>query len=219
MEKDYVSTNKNREILNYFLLNKNERNYGIDLLRIFAMINIIVLHINKASNELKYNYYSPRFKSLWLSETMSFWGVNGFGMISGIVGYKKYRFSNLFFLWIQTFFYSITLSLYDYKVHNIDRKKLFLSFFPIYKRYHWYVNSYVCMYPFLPFINDGINNINRASFRNIIIILICFFSIYDIIVKIIFGNKNYNLFKFRLFTFMVDYIIYNWRIFRKIHSF
>jgi hypothetical protein len=31
---------------------ENKRNYGIDLLRIFSMINIIILHINLCSGQL-----------------------------------------------------------------------------------------------------------------------------------------------------------------------
>ena len=189
---DNITLNKNKT--KYFDdSNKNVRNYGIDLLRIFSTINIIVLHINKASKELNYNYYSPRFNSIWLSEVMAYWGVNGFGIISGIVGYKKHKFSNLIFIWFQTSFYSVTTSFYNY-LKNIKTKKqiLFLSFFPICRKYHWYVRAYACMYLFLPFINCGINDIDRVSIRNFIIILICFFSIYDIIVTIMINRNNYN---------------------------
>ena len=83
---------------------KNKRNYGIDLLRIFSMINIIILHINIGTHLFIVKNKNPKFKSVWLSEIMSYWAVDGFGIISGIVGYKKSKFSNLFYLWIQTFF-------------------------------------------------------------------------------------------------------------------
>jgi len=184
----------NNELKNKNKINKNIRNYGIDLLRIFAMINIIVLHINLASKELNYNYFSPRFQSIWLSETMAYWGVNGFGIISGIVGYKKYKFSNLIFIWFQTLFYSTTISFYNYIKFKTEEKKnsLFLSFFPIFSRSHWYVSAYFCMYPFLPIINYGINNINRDSLRNVVIILICFYSIYDMIVTFTIKKKDYH---------------------------
>jgi hypothetical protein len=158
------------------------------------MINIIVLHINLVSKELNYNYYSPRFQSIWLSETMAYWGVNGFGIISGIVGYKKHKFSNMIYIWIETFFYSTTISFYNYiKNKTIKRKQsLFISFLPIYIRYHWYVNAYICMYPFLPIINHGINNITRDLLRNVVIILVCFYSIYDMIVTIMIKKNDYH---------------------------
>ena len=186
--------NSNIELKAFNNRKENIRNYGIDLLRIFSMINIIVLHINLFSKELNYNFNSPRFQKIWLSETMAYWGVNGFGIISGIVGYKRYKFSNLIFIWIQTFFYSTTISLYNYVKYKteIRKKKLYYSFFPIFIRYHWYVNAYFCMYPFLPFINYGINNINKNSLRNVVIILFCFYSFYDMIITFIFEKKNYN---------------------------
>jgi hypothetical protein len=91
------------------------------------MINIIVLHINLVSKELNSNYYSPRFQSIWLSETMAYWGVNGFGIISGIVGHKRHKFSNLIFIWIETFFYSTTISFYNYiKYKTLERKEILL---------------------------------------------------------------------------------------------
>lgn len=84
-----------------------ERNYGIDLLKIMAMINVLILHINLYSKQINLNYESPKFTSIWLLEIMSFWAVDGFGIISGIIGYKKYKFSNLIFIWVEYFFYSV----------------------------------------------------------------------------------------------------------------
>ena len=167
------------------------------MLRILAMINIIVLHINLASKELNYNYFSPRFQSIWLSETMAYWGVNGFGIISGIVGFKKHKFSNLIFIWIETLFYSLTKQFYNYlKNKTKEQKKLLLvSFFPIYIRRHWYVSSYFCMYLFIPIINHGINNMSRDLLRNVVIILVGFYSIYDMIVTIIIKKKDFHYLK------------------------
>ena len=158
------------------------------------MINIIVLHINLFSKELNYNYYSPRFQSIWLSETMAYWGVNGFGIISGIVGHKRHKFSNMIFIWIETFFYSTTISFYNYiKYKTIkSKKRFFLSFVPIYMRSHWYASAYFCMYPFLPIINHGINNISRDLLRNVVIILVSIYSIYDMIVTIMIRKNDYH---------------------------
>ena len=87
------------------------------------MINIIILHINISSELLVEDDKYPKFKSIWLSEIMSFWAVDGFGIISGIFGYKKCKFSNLFYLWIQTFFYSTILSLYLYIIDKKNKTK------------------------------------------------------------------------------------------------
>ena len=190
---NYFSKEKNNN--NFFHENilKNKRNYGIDLLRIFSMINVIILHINSYSHLLIMNNKNPKFKSVWLSEIMSHWAVDGFGIISGIVGYKKSKFSNLFYLWIQTFFYSTVFSLYLYIKNNNTKWNLFLSFFPLLIKRHWYVNAYFYMYQFLPFINYGINNINKNYFRNLIIFFLLINSIYDMIGYIIIKtNSNFH---------------------------
>ena len=124
---------------------------------------------------------------------MSFWAVDGFGLISGIVGYKKYKFSNLIYLWIQTCFYSILISIYLFikKNKKMTQKQIILSFFPILIKRHWYVNAYFSMYLFLPLINYGINNLDHFIFRNLVLFFIGFYSIYDLIGRLIL-NKNPN---------------------------
>ena len=71
------------------------------------MINIFNLHINLSSGFLLLNPKSQKYKGIRRLETFSYFGVNCFGLISGIVGYKKYKFSNLIYLWILVFFYSV----------------------------------------------------------------------------------------------------------------
>ena len=179
---------KNDEKKNYIQLNK--RNYGIDLLRIFSMINVFNLHINLYSGIYFTKPNSPKFVGIWRLETFSYFAVDCFGLISGIVGYKKYNFSNLIYLWILAFFYSVLFEVIlfiKYKKNN----SLFISFFPILISRQWYFNAYFSMYLFLPFLNIGINKINIGTYRNIVIFLIGFFSFYNLIA-VIFNRRNYH---------------------------
>ena len=183
-----INKNKNEPVKN------NRRNYGIDLLRIFSMINIINLHINIFSRLLYSKFSSPKYKSIWRLEVYSYPAVNCFGLISGIVGYKKYKFSNLIYLWLTVFFYSISISLYLFIVKDvgINKKMLLLSLFPILIKRHWYVNAYFSMYLFIPFINYGIHYLNRDFLKNIVIFFIFFYSIYNLIAKYMNLNSNFN---------------------------
>ena len=83
------------------------RNYGIDMLRIFSMINIINLHINKFFGLLNVKSNDSKFKSIWRLEIFSFFPVDCFGLISGTIGYKKYKFAKLIYLWFISLFYSL----------------------------------------------------------------------------------------------------------------
>lgn len=178
---------ENKDIKNQII----KRNYGIDLLRIISMINIINLHVNMFSGQLNFNYTSPKFVSIWRLEIFSYHAVDSFGLISGVVGYKRYKFSNLIYLWFLASFYSTTISLYLFVKDKLNKKNLILSLFPILIKRHWYLNAYFSMYLLLPFINYGINSLNRKVYKNLIIFFILFFSIYNIISKI-YGNTNYH---------------------------
>ena len=178
-------------INNNYSEKEKPRNYGIDLLRIFSMINIINLHINLRTGLLNINSNNIKFKKLWILETFSYFSVDCFGLISGIVGFSKYKFSNLIYLWFISAFYSVSKHLYLYIKNKINIKTLFLSFFPILIKFHWYVNAYFIMYLFLPFINFGIKEINKKTFKYLVVFYIFFFSIYYII-NAIFIAADYN---------------------------
>ena len=191
-----IEIENNFNYLNKIITKKKEyeikRNFGIDLLRIFSMINIIILHINLISGKLNLNSNNKRYRIVWRLETLCYCSVNNFGLISGIVGYKKYKFSNLIFIWILSSFHSFTFSFYLYTINKIDLKELILSLFPLLKFRNWYVNAYFSMYLFLPFINFGIMNLDRKTYKRIIIFFFLFYSIYHIISISLIGNSQYH---------------------------
>ena len=108
IEKNYLKENNHLFKESY---SNKKRNYGIDLFRILATIKIIILHFNLHGKLFNINHSSHKYKEIWCLEILSYWGVNGFGLISGFVGYKKHKFSNLLYIWIEVFFYSIFISL------------------------------------------------------------------------------------------------------------
>ena len=169
-----------------------KRNYGLDLLKIFAMINIINLHINLKMKFLKINLQSLKFFHLSHLEFFSYWPVDAFGLISGIVSYKKYKFANIIYLWFIYEFYSILSSIILYYKSKIDTKNFVLSFFPLGIRRNWYVNAYIFMYYFLPFITNSINSINRNFYRKIVIHFFLVYSVYSEIITYSSENKNFN---------------------------
>ena len=181
---------KSKKIWN---IKKKERNYGIDLLRLFSMINIINLHINIFTKQLFLPFSSPKYKDIWRLEVFSYPAVNCFGIISGIVGYTKYKFSNLIYIWLTVFFYSIFISSFLFFVKDgVNKKSLFLSLFPILIKRHWYVNAYFYMYLLIPFINNGINSLNKTFHKNSVIFFILFYPIYYLIAKIVDLDSNFN---------------------------
>lgn len=185
--KPLIKNNKFLLINNYKNIKNNEkrRNYGIDLYKIIATINIVILHINKHSKLINLSRNSSQFKIIWSLEILTYWGVNGFGLISGFVGYKRYKFSNLMYIWTEVFFYSIFISIILFLTKEISQIQLIYSLFPLLIKRHWYVNAYFSMYIILPFINEGIKNLKKIILKNIVIFLILYFSFYHVVAKLI----------------------------------
>ena len=169
-----------------------QRNYGIDLLKILSMINIINLHINNHTNQLRLDRRNPKYKQVFRLEVFSFFPVNVFGLVSGIIGYKKYKFINIIYIWFEYFFYSVFLTMFLYYKSLSNFRNLILSFFPLGIIRHWYVNSYIFMYLFLPFITDSLNSLDKKFFTKMVLFFFFFYSIYHTIVTYNFKTLNYD---------------------------
>ena len=130
------------------------------------MINIINLHINNSFLNLKVKKNNDKYKKIILLEAFSFWPVDAFGLISGIIGYKKYKFSNAIYIYLEYLYYSIIISLYLYNKLLLDSKNLFLSLFPLGINRFWFVNAYILMYLFLPFITKSITLSNKIKINS-----------------------------------------------------
>ena len=135
------------------------------------MLGIIIHHIllhGKAFN--KYRQY----KDLYKLNTTVFWHVNTYIFISGYIGYKSTKYSNLLYLWLCVLFYSIGIikCLRLYKPQIYKKKINLMNFFPVLTKQYWYFTSFFGMYLFLPVVNKGIENINKSQLKIMIITLI-----------------------------------------------
>lgn len=150
---------------------KKERNPGIESIRILGQYAIIVHHIILYAKLLnKYNH----FPQVQLLNIMSFWHVSSFGMISGIIGNKTHKYSNLFYLWYCTLFYSVSIHLI-YKIiypNKVKIYKIFEFFFPVIFKQYWYFTMYFGLYLFLPLINKGLSLVNKSELKIIILSII-----------------------------------------------
>ena len=112
----------------------NERNYGIDLLRIVSMIMIPVLHILGQGAILDCAIpFSTNYNVSWLMETACYCAVNVYGIISGYVGYgKKHSISRFLELYMQVLFYTLPglMGIAIYKPELVTVDALFETFFP-----------------------------------------------------------------------------------------
>lgn len=154
--------------------NKKKRNAGVDLCRILGMIDIIVFHIIIGGYlRLKYRSYENKFKFM---EIVTQWHISNFGIISGVVGFKTNKYSNLLYLYLCVLFYSLTIhyivkkyykTKFSYYSSNIRPQKDY--YFPVITYDYWYFSTYFGMYLFLPLINRGLSLVDKAELRIIIL--------------------------------------------------
>ena len=169
------NTDKNEQI---FKVKDKKRNPGVDIIRIIAMYCIVMNHILFYTNA--YDKFYKNKKQLMNLNIFTDWHNDGFILISGIVGYKTNRYSNLIYLWLTVLFYSLGIHLYYRIVKKkfIETNSFSADFFPIIFRKYWYFTAYFGMYLFLPVINKGISILSKYEHKLVVVTTLGFFVIW-----------------------------------------
>ena len=147
---------------------KKERNPGIDLVRLLTMYLIVVFHFMIFGNA--YNYFYIHQRKLRLIQSFIEWHNDAFILISGIVGYKTNKYSNLLYLWLMVVFYNLAVHKYaiTYKKNFHVNPNINGLYYPVVYKSYWYFTTYFGMYLFLPVINKGIAQLTRYEFRLVV---------------------------------------------------
>ena len=162
---------------------KNSRNSTIETLRIISMIMVIGLHyMNKTmggglNTELKANIVSSH-----ILESICITSVNIFVLISGYfmqsaktTGLKKAvdLYLVMVFYNLSCFGIAIATGQYQFSV-----QALIFAVFPFFIGMTWFLETYIILLLFAPFINKLLNCLNKKSHEFLIFIQIMFFSIW-----------------------------------------
>lgn len=168
-------------------MKNEERNMGIDALRIFSMFLIVLLHSLKQGGILTHvESASAQDYLAWLLVVIAYCSVDCYALISGYVGAKStWRFSRLVSLWLQVFFYSSLITAY-FAVRmpqNVNLYIWFKSLLPIMSRQYWYVTCYFGLLVFIPFLNAGIRSLQGRPLRRLLMIGLALFSLLPCLLQ------------------------------------
>jgi hypothetical protein len=171
--KEIIENNKNEINNNQKIIKK--RNAGVDLLRILAMLGIVYTHILfHGRGILTYRIYNPK---IYITFTYVFWHNNVYALISGIIGYKSTKYSNLLYLWLCVVFYSVGFRYYYQTIKKVTiQDELYKDFYPVLYERYWYFTNYFVMFLFLPAVNKGIQYLSKPEFKLLV------WSIFGILV-------------------------------------
>lgn len=169
-------------------MENNKRKYGIDLLRIIAVVMIVVLHcftqgglIDNCIPMSKQGIFSA------IMTTFTIAGVNIFALISGYVSYRKndikVKYSRYFELWITVVFYCLFISsiLCYIKPEYSFKKNFILMITPVSSNLYWYFSAYTGLYIIKPFINRGLDKSEELFLKKLFIVFFLMYSIYSVL--------------------------------------
>ena len=168
-----------------------KRNAAIDFLRIITMIGIIYTHIlHQGKGFYKYNRYKYKLKSFL---TYIFCHSNVYALISGIIGYKSSKYSNLLYIWLCVVFYCVSIRYYylKFKKGAFVKGELYIDYYPIIYMRYWYCTSYFGMFIFLPAINKGIQYLSKSEFKLLVMNIFGIFVFWQTYI-----NSKIDAFKF-----------------------
>lgn len=144
---------------------QKEREYGIDLVRIYAMFLVIMGHIIGQGGVLAaIPLGSLEHNVALFLKIFSLCSINIFGLISGYVGYgTKFKISHIIKLWLQILFWTVLIAAFFIMIYGIpmDLQLVRITFLPIMTKTYWYMTAYFIAYFLSPLINFVVKKSNN----------------------------------------------------------
>ena len=172
-------------------MEKTERNYGIDLLKIVLAIMVITIHIN-ANGTGKVLQFSTVFPWKWITTIITmlcYPAVNTYIVITGYYSYQANKdFNNIIkslsLLWLSALFFSLIGYLATVALFNktFDIIQLIKRFFPIIRGVWWFYTVYFVLMLISPFLNRMIHCLSNKEMKLLLVIAILTMSVFPAFV-------------------------------------
>ena len=150
------------------------REYGIDLLRFFATIGVLVLHIFGVyySNEINGLNSIINYNCASLLEIIFMCSVNIFGMITGYLyaERKNYKTISIIKLILTYLLYSFIITAVFFLIFPesiASTKDLLQSLFPFLGSRLWYIKAYIFVFFMIPYLNLFISACDKKNFQTL----------------------------------------------------
>ena len=167
------------------------RNYNIDIIRIFAMFLVALLHLSGMGGMEEGSTSLATLLTARVLNAVSMCCINLFSLTTGyLLCNRTMKIKRLLGLWAQVFFFSVACFVVGFLISG-DRSLLSLPslgyLMPICFAKYWYISVYFAVYLFSPFFNMLIGAMNKRKYTELLItVFICF----SIIVTV-FGEDTF----------------------------
>ena len=164
---------------------KDDRNYGIDLLRVFAMFFVVLLH-SLGNGGILSSLYKGTFQYNWFwgLEIIAYCAVDIFALISGYVSYSskenKTKYSNYITIWFEVVFYAliITVLFHAFSSVAITKRDYYSALLPVTNNMYWYFTAFTGLYVLKPFLDKGIRACNTKTLKKLFACILIIFSFF-----------------------------------------
>ena len=164
-------------------MEKKARKTGLDILKIFSMIFVIIYHITLYGIDLvNIQQYSMPYWMITGLKCVSIVSVNCFILVTGYFLSKSHvNYKKLIGLWIQVEMYSVGVYLFlcmlpgtgiDFQVKILLKQML-----PILTNQYWFFTDYLLLMVFIPLLNIFVQNVSRKKFKRTLLVLLITFSV------------------------------------------
>ena len=157
-----------------------ERNYGIDALRMFSMFLVVILHVLGCGGVLAaLEPQSTAYFFAWSLEYTAFCAVNCYALITGFVMYgRRTGLGKFCSLWLSVLFWSVLMSVvvWCYLPETLDFASVARAIFPITNHQYWYISAYALLYLLMPVLQIAIEHLSDVAYTTIVFgsfLLVC----------------------------------------------
>lgn len=162
-------------------MKENQRNSGLELLRIIAIFMIICIHAFGLVQGIRVNQVGK--ETTRIVNCICNMGVSCFVLISGYFGVKR-DWKKIARLEIMVIFFSFcTTALMAAAFPEVycggELLELVIkSCIPVISRKHWFYTCYICLLLLSPWLNEALERMTRKQFEGLLLTMLCLFSIF-----------------------------------------
>lgn len=159
-----------------------KRNYGIDLLRLTAMVFVAALHIIGIGGIITGSeLLSGQFLTAQLLRIALLCAVNCYALISGFVGWKKAaRLSSLASLWLKAVVFCIAATAFFAVRHPMDYRTLLSAVLPVTTGQYWYLTAYAGLFVLTPLLNFAVQKMPQKELLGTLAAILVLFCLLPI---------------------------------------
>ncbi len=147
-------------------LKKTPRDANIEFLRLLSMLMIMTMHCMAWSGAL-YEQVGFNYYFYWWVEALCVSSVDIFVLISGYyLAESRFRAERMLRTLITVWSYAFLCSLISARLSGaaLSFRSVLMMLCPILTKKYWFVNAYLAMYLFSPFLNRLIHSLSRKQF-------------------------------------------------------